>query len=120
MHTASSACATCSEPASASENTATEAMSSRRSVRSIRQAIAPRLAMSTFSSTADQDPHGRGIEAIARIVDLGTVGDDRDCIHQHLQIDVESRRGDAIDDAEGTVGFHRYVHEPVDVGDDVA
>ncbi len=52
MQTASSACATCSEPASHSENTATDAMSMRRNVRTIRHAMAPRLAMSTFSSTS--------------------------------------------------------------------
>src|SRR4051794_25669280 len=52
MRTASSAIRTCNASWSASENTATVRTPSRRQVRMIRQAISPRLAMSTDSSIA--------------------------------------------------------------------
>src|SRR5688572_19963552 len=48
MCTASSQAATCAACASASENTATVPIPSRRAVRAMRQAISPRLAISSL------------------------------------------------------------------------
>src|SRR5882724_8718581 len=52
MHTASSAKRTWSEPASASENTATVAIPSSRQARMTRMAISPRLAINTLRNMA--------------------------------------------------------------------
>src|SRR5580692_3157327 len=88
MQTVSSASRACRALRSASEYTATEAMPSRRSVRRMRQAMAPRLAINTLSNTRaleprpDQYPYGCRIVGVAGIVQLRAVGDQ----HQHVDV----------------------------------
>ncbi len=103
---------------------------SSRAVRMIRTAISPRLATSSVSkwrpSVAAHSgapiviSTARRVEAVAGVVDLGAVGDQ----HQHVALGAqgqrETRRRDAVDDAEGAVLLDRHVHVPVDVGDQVA
>src|SRR4051812_48487014 len=101
MMTVSSASRAGSAAASASEATRTEPMPSRSRVRMIRTAISPRLAMRTLeitssgSRTGHNDPYRGGIEAVARVVDLGAVADDDKRVHVSLGLHPQPRRRDA-------------------------
>src|SRR3954471_15162065 len=100
MATASSQAATCIEPASASEWTATDAMPSLRKVRAMRQAISPRLAMRTLLNmrlscggrVPDQEPDGGGIVGVAGIVELGAIGNKAEDVHFGAHLHVLARR----------------------------
>src|SRR3954463_16124798 len=107
-----------------------------RKVRMMRQAMLPRLAIRTFENTpcsaavsdsgdrriagGDDDPDGCWIETVAGIVDLRAVRYDRHQIHLRVQIHVHSPSRDAVDDSQCAIGFDRDIHEPVDVGYDIA
>src|SRR5450631_2318454 len=68
----------------------------------------------------DEHAHGRRVEAVARIVDLRTVGDHENHIHVRRDVDVVAACGDAVDDGEIPRRIDRHVHEEVQVGDDVS
>src|SRR6185295_20140286 len=103
---------TCSEPASASEYTATEPTPIRRRVRMMRQAMAPRLAIRTLEntrarSTGDDHADRRRIEAVAGVVDLRAVGDHRRQVHLGADLHEQAGGRDAVDDAERAIGLDR-------------
>src|SRR6478735_1241771 len=119
MQTLSSASRTWAAWASASEYTATEAMPSRRSVRMTRQAISPRLAISTFEnrgingnslagsaseprafretgSVPDQQLNWVRIVRVARVVELRAIRDQANHIHLRTHLDVPTAGADAV------------------------
>src|SRR3954453_5082719 len=110
MMTASSAIRAGRAVASASDATTTDPIPSSLRVRMIRTATSPRLATRTFainpdsgSRSADTYADGRGVEAVARVVDLRAVADDDKGVHAGLCLDPQPRRRDAVDDAERPV-----------------
>src|SRR5829696_7787828 len=72
------------------------------------------------SLSRDHHPHRGGVESVAGVVDLRTVG------HQHQRVALGAkrqrlpRRGEPVDDPQCAVGLDRHVHEEVDVRHDVA
>ena len=103
----------------------------RLRVRSMRQAMAPRLAIRTFLnmhtlvsssvvSFPDEDLDGGGVVGVAGIVELRAVGDDDEGVHLGAELDVFACVGDAVGEGELAGGGDRDVHEEVDVGGEVA
>src|SRR5829696_2910237 len=72
------------------------------------------------SLSRDHHPPRGGVESVAGVVDLRTVG------HQHQRVALGAkrqrlpRRGEPVDDPQCAVGLDRHVHEEVDVRHDVA
>ncbi len=125
--TAVSASRTCGAARSASEYTATVRRPSSRAERRTRRAISPRLATSRVSKVTGSSRGGghehaqrRGVEVVAGVVDLRAVRDDDEQVDLGAERDALAGAGHAVDDPEGTVGFHGDVHEPVEVGHEVA
>src|ERR1700723_3388092 len=116
MQIASSAWSTCSDARSASEYTATDRTPIFRSVRMMRQAITPRLAIRTLSNTlqfrpvADDHLHGGGIIRVAWIVQLRAVADQCDDVHLRTHFHVLSRFGNAVFKSQAAFRGYRHVH----------
>src|SRR6476620_5768180 len=77
MWTASSAISTCRASRSASENTATVLILIRRAVLTMRQAISPRLAISSFPNMAPRRRPGLRLGATPTVKALGGVREAR-------------------------------------------
>src|SRR5881296_1784749 len=125
MYTASSACSTCIEWRSASEYTATERTPILRSVRMMRHAIAPRLAIRTFSNITPRShprsgPGWEWVVGIARIVQLRTIADQNEDIGFRTHLDVLPGIGNAIFKRKLALLRHWHVHEEIDVVGDIA
>src|SRR2546425_10904292 len=108
MATDSPALMTCMECRSASEYTATLAMPIRSSVRTMRQAIAPRLAIRTLrnisgSGTPNQKFDGRRVVGIAGIVQLRAVRNEGDHIHMLDKLDVLAGRRKTVGEVQCAV-----------------
>src|SRR3977135_1686259 len=66
------------------------------------------------------DAYRGWVEVVARIVDLGTIGDDEKHVHVRGNVDVISGSRDAIDNRKSSRRLDRHTHEEVQVCDDVA
>src|SRR5713101_6488501 len=97
MGQASSAARTCSAARSASEKTATDAISSSRQARAMRTAISPRLAMRTLRMRVTGGGSQRDVAVLARRVAVALVA-------RHVQA--------GRDLAAGLAGEDLLVHEP--------
>src|SRR5258706_11170794 len=113
MATASSACSTCSEWRSASEYTATDRTPMRRSVRMIRQAMAPRLAIRTLLNIPDQNLNRRRVIRITGVVELRAIADERQHVDFGAHFDVLARFGNTIFEGQPAFRRNRDVHEEV-------
>src|SRR6187402_3395897 len=91
-----------------------------------RQAMAPRLAIRTFSnmrvarSVPDDHLKRRRVVGVAGVVELGTVGEHANDVTLGAEFDVVAGRGDTVGETEPAVGGDGYVHEEIDVWCDVA
>ena len=122
----------------------------RRNVRRMRQAMAPRLAISIFlniaqtirgcarSSRRDEcdgssrrrerafmrfpghDANRSRVVGIAGIVELRAIGDQHQHVHQRQHFHVAAGRRDAIGEGQSALRRHRHVHEEIDVAGQVA
>src|ERR1700677_1710540 len=97
----------------------------RLRVRSMRQAMAPRLAIRTFLNMnalvgfvgfPDEDLDGGGVVGVAGIVELRAVGDGDEGVHLGAELDVLACVRDAVSEGELAGGGDGDVHEEVDVG----
>src|SRR6218665_3984639 len=141
MHSALSACATWAESASASEYTATDPRARLRRLRMMRQAMAPRVAISTLSKPGgggmgvgvfsrgggvlpvrasgagipDDEFDRRRLVGIARVVQLRAVREQHPDIHLGAQFDILSGAGHAVGKLQPALRRDRNVHEEIDV-----
>src|SRR6218665_1451157 len=141
MHSALSACATWAESASASEYTATDPRPRLRRLRMMRQAMAPRLAISTLSKPGGEGmgvgafSRGGGVQTvlgagggvrveeydrrrlvgIARVVQLWAVREQHPDIHLGAKFDILSGAGHSVGKLQPALRRDRNVHEEIDV-----
>src|SRR5436190_5863016 len=149
MQCAWSASRTCMEFSSASEYTATEPTPKRLTVRRMRQAMAPRLAIRIFLNIAHfrarssrplwncatgrpagGTAHSRGVPGhdsnrsrivrIAGVVELRTVGNQHQRVHERGHLHVSAGGRDSIGESQLAFGRHGHVHEEIDVRGQVA
>src|SRR6202040_1116472 len=68
----------------------------------------------------DHHADRRRIQSIAWSIHLRTIRDDEYHVEVHRNVDVVSRRRNAVDHGEFSVRLDRHVHEEVQIRDDIA
>jgi hypothetical protein len=95
----------------------------RRRGRACRAAIGAARRVQTPGLPAlvpNEHANGRGIKAVARIVDLRAVGKNAEHVHLCQQIDVTAGLRNAVDHGEMPRRVDWYMHEKIHIGDDIA